>query len=97
MFILRFLLAILALPLLLIAYLLKLLFILFTGFGKIVAEILGGICVIGSILMIIEGDPDAIAGIILGAVICVLPYVGVFIVSLLDYFIAWVRAVVYDN
>lgn len=97
MFILRFLLAILALPLLLVAYLIKILLILFTGFGKIVAEILGGICILGSILMIIEGDPDGIAGIILGAVIFVLPYVGVFIINVLDYFIAWVRAVVYGN
>lgn len=97
MFILRFLLAIITLPLLLIAYLLKLLLLLCTGFGKIIAEILAGICVIGSILMIIENESGGIVGLILGAVIAVLPYVGVFLIGVLDYFIEWVRAVVYGN
>lgn len=97
MFLLRLILGLLALPLLLVAYVLRFIFIIFTGFGKIIAEILAGICVIGGIVLLIESDPDWFWALILGAVLSVLPFIGVFIINVLDYFIAWVRAIAYGD
>ncbi|MBQ8433707.1 MAG: hypothetical protein IJX23_02745 [Clostridia bacterium] len=106
MFLVRLLLWVITLPLVIIAYVFKLILFLLTAFGSIVTTLLGGVLVIASAVMFIgcffntgaefwSGIGTSLAGIALGIFIYYMPRIGAFLIALCDSFIHWVRSITF--
>ena len=104
MIILRILWGIIAIPLIIIAYVLKFFFYLLTLIGGKIITIIAGLAACAGIIIIAVQlfacgayDVDwsliwtAIGLIVGGGIIYFIPYIGVFIVDLIDAFIDWVK------
>ncbi len=99
MIIFRILLGLLAIPLVLFLWFIKIMCIIFTGIGQIVTSIIGGFMVLGGICFILFGAGfwaglGTLGG---GILICALPFIGVAIVAFIDLVIGWIWGFVFGN
>ncbi|MBQ3041715.1 MAG: hypothetical protein IJD47_00810 [Clostridia bacterium] len=95
MFLIRLLLWIVTLPLVIVLYVIRFVFLILLGVGNIVAKFLGGLMFLAGILVLVTGEMsvgEGILGIGLGIFIYCIPYIGAFIVSALDVVIGFVRS-----
>lgn len=95
MFLIRLLLWIVTLPLVIVLYVLRFVFLILLGIGNIVAKFVGGLVFIAGILVLFTGEMsvgEGILGIGLGIFIYCIPYIGAYIVAILDAIIGFVRS-----
>ena len=95
MFLIRLLLWIVTLPLVIVLYVLRFVFMVLLGIGNIVAKFVGGLVFIAGIVVLFTGEMsvgEGILGIGLGIFIYCIPYIGAYIVAILDAIIGFVRS-----
>ncbi len=95
MFLIRLLLWIVTLPLVIVLYVLRFVFLILLGIGNIVAKFVGGLVFIAGIVVLFTGEMsvgEGILGIGLGIFIYCIPYIGAYIVAILDAIIGFVKS-----
>ncbi len=95
MFLIRLLLWIVTLPIVIVLYVVRFVFLILLGIGNIVAKFVGGLVFIAGILVLFTGDMtvwEGILGIGLGIFIYCIPYFGAFIIGALDVVIGFVKS-----
>ena len=95
MFLIRLLLWFVTLPLVIVLYVLRFVFLILLGIGNIVAKFVGGLVFIAGIVVLFTGEMsvgEGILGIGLGIFIYCIPYIGAYIVAILDAIIGFVKS-----
>ena len=95
MFLIRLILWIVTLPLVIVLYVLRFVFLILLGIGNIVAKFVGGLVFIAGIVVLFTGEMsvgEGILGIGLGIFIYCIPYIGAYIVAILDAIIGFVKS-----
>lgn len=97
MFILRFLLWVIALPVLLIAHLLSFIVSIFVCLGDFVARAIGSVCILTGIWMLAKGMGEFILMILGGIAFLIAPRLGTLTLTALVSFTDWLKETVYGR